>query len=134
MLRNIFLVALLLVPTIARAEFISKKAPDVRVAAKVASEPLTVDGILYKIHRDYMLGMQRCYTKGLAQDPSLGGKVTVVFTVNPWGRVSGTVTGITPKVDTCLSTQVGTWRFPAPRDANDKPTQASFKINLLLRR
>jgi hypothetical protein len=135
MIRNIFIVAALLVPGIARAEFVSKKSSDVRAQpTKPASvDTLTVDGMLSKINNRYMTGLQRCYVKGLAQDPSLRGKVDVVFTINPWGRVSGAATGIAPKVDSCLSNQLSTWRFPAPRDASDKPTQASFKISLMLR-
>ena len=130
---KLLVLAALLVPNVAHAEFVSKKSSEVRVATAAKVEALTVDGMLHKINSVYMLGMQRCYVKGLAQDPSLSGKVSVVFTVNPWGRVTGTVTGVSAKVDACLSNQLATWRFPSPRGANDKPTQASFKISLLLR-
>ena len=135
MLRNILIVAALLVPALAHAEFIKKASSDVRTpsSAKVAAETLSVEGMLAKINSTYMLGMQRCYVKGLSQDNSLAGTVTVVFTVNPWGRVTGMVTGIAPKVDACLSNQLTTWRFPSPRDAKDRPKAATFKINLLLR-
>jgi hypothetical protein len=138
MLRNLLVALALLVPALAHAEFIKKASSDVRApssaSAKVAPvETLSVDGMLAKINSTYMLGMQRCYVKGLAQDNSLAGTVTVVFTVNPWGRVSGIVTGIAPKVDACLSNQLTTWRFPSPRDAKDRPSTATFKINLLLR-
>jgi len=135
MLRNLLIVAALLVPALAHAEFIKKASSDVRTpsSAKVAAETLSVEGMLAKINSTYMLGMQRCYVKGLSQDNSLAGTVTVVFTVNPWGRVTGMVTGIAPKVDACLSNQLTTWRFPSPRDAKDRPKAATFKINLLLR-
>jgi hypothetical protein len=134
MLRCIVVVVAVLVPSLARAEFIAKK-PEVRPAAtaKVVQEPLTVDGVLRKINTVYMLGMQRCYVKGLSQDPSLTGKVTVAFTVNAWGHVSGTATGVAPQVDACLTNQLGRWQFPAPRDNKAKPTEASFKISLVLR-
>ena len=132
MIKKLLTIAALLTPSVAHAEFIAKKPTEARPSAK--AEVLSVDGMLAKINSTYMQGMQRCYVKGLAQDNSLQGKVTIVFTVNPWGRVSGTVTGIAPKVDSCITNQLSTWRFPAPRTAKDQPTQATFKINLLLAR
>jgi hypothetical protein len=128
MIRNIFIAAALLVPALAHAEIKTNKAARTKAAA------LDVDSMLGKIHSTYMQGMQRCYVKGLAQDNSIEGKVSIVFTVNPWGRVSGTVTGIAPKVDNCINAQLSSWRFTAPRDAKDRPTVATFKINLLLAR
>src|SRR5689334_10842398 len=117
-----FIIAALLVPALAHA--------DVRTQTK--HELLTVDGMLAKINSTYMQGMQRCYVKALSQDASLEGQVTIVFTVNPWGRVSGTAAGIAPKVDSCLTSQLASWRFPSPRDGKDKPSSATFKINLNL--
>jgi hypothetical protein len=134
MIKSIVIAALLLVPTLARAEFIiTKKSTETRPAAAAKAETLTVDGMLNKINTTYMQGMQRCYVKGLAQDASLEGQVTVVFTINPWGHVSGTVTGIAPKVDACLTSQLASWKFPSPRDAKARRTAATFKLNLLLR-
>jgi hypothetical protein len=126
MLRNLLVAAALLMPGLANAEF--------KKAAKVVPQALTIEGMLDKINNVYMSGLQRCYVKALAKDPSLAGKVTVVFTINPWGRVNGSVAGIAPVVDNCLTAQVGTWRFPSPRDSRGVPTEASFKINLLLHR
>jgi len=132
-MRNAVLAALLLVPALAHAEF--KKPADTRPApTKVASQPLTIDGMLDKINTSYMQGLQRCYVKGLAKNPNIGGKVTVIYTVNHWGHVSGTATGIAPAVDACLTTQIGQWRFPSPRDAKGALTEASFKIALMLNR
>ena len=109
MIRNIFIAAALLIPATASAELKTTKVAHAKAA------PLDVDSMLGKINTTYMQGMQRCYVKGLAQDGSLEGKVTIVFTVNPWGRVSGTVTGIAPRVDTCINGQLASWRFPSPR-------------------
>ena len=128
MIRNIFIALALLVPAIANAEIKTNKT------ARAKADATNVDAMLCKINSTYMQGMQRCYVKGLAQDGSLQGKVSIVFTVNPWGRVSGTVTGIAPKVDNCINSQLATWRFAQPRDNKDRPTQATYKINLLLAR
>lgn len=126
MLGKLILVAALLAPGLAHAEF--------KKTTKSVAPSLTIEGMLDKINSVYMSGMQRCYVKGLSRDPSLRGKVTIVFTINPWGRVTGTVTGIAPQVDSCLTSQVGTWRFPSARDPKGIATEASFKLNLLLRR
>jgi hypothetical protein len=127
MIRNIVIATALLVPALAHAEIKTNKVARAKTA-------LDVDSMLGKINSTYMQGMQRCYVKGLAQDGSLQGKVSIVFTVNPWGRVSGTVTGIAPKVDNCINGQLASWRFATPRDAKDRPTTSTFKINLLLAR
>lgn len=134
-MRTLFVIiaALLTTTSIAHAEIQTKTARAAQSSARKV-ESLSVDAMLTKINTTYMQGMQRCYVKGLARDSGLQGKVTIVFTVNPWGRVTGTVSGIAPKVDTCITNQVSTWRFPAPRTAKDQPTQATFKINLLLAR
>ena len=133
-MRNAVLAALVLLPAVAHAE-LKKTAIEARHApVKAASQPLTIDGMLDKINNSYMQGLQRCYVKGLARNPSIGGKVTVIYTVNQWGHVSGTATGIAPTVDACLTSQIGGWRFPSPRDAKGALTEASFKIALMLNR
>ena len=111
MLRTLLL-ASLLVPTVAHAEFMAKPKSDIRPQAqRLVTEPLTVDYILDKINRTYMPRMRRCYDKALAQDPTLAGKVTLTFTVNSYGSVDGTAAGIAPRIDACLTAAVGTWRF-----------------------
>jgi len=131
MIKKLLTIVALLVPSVAHAEFIAAKKPtEARPSTK--AEALTVDGMLAKINSTYMQGMQRCYVKGLSQDNGLEGQATIVFTVNPWGRVSGTVSGIAPKVDACLTSQLASWRFPAARDAKDRPTAATFKLNVQL--
>jgi hypothetical protein len=131
MSRHLLVVACLLLPSLAHAD-VSVKTPRVTQPTNAKVDSLTVDGMLGKINSTYMQGMQRCYVKALAHDASLQGTVTLVFTVNPWGRVSGTVTGVAPKVGTCLTNQLASWRFPSPRDAKDRPTVATFKLNLQL--
>ena len=116
-------------PALAHAEFMAKPKSDVRaLAPRLASEPLTVDSMLAKIQSSYMSRLRRCYNRGLASDPSLSGKVTVMFTVNPYGRVRGAATGIAPKVDACLTSALSSWRFPtaAPRK------EATFRLSLSL--
>jgi hypothetical protein len=129
-MRTLLLAAVLsLVPTAAHAEFLAKPKSDVRPPTmKLAAEPLTVDHLLNKIQGRYMSKLRRCYERGLAKDPMLSGKVTVMFTVDPYGRVRGSATGIAPKVDACLTSALATWRFPTPTAR--KP--ATFRLSLSL--
>ena len=123
------LAALALAPNPAHAEFAARASSDVRApTARIIAEPITVDHMLGKIHSKYMPGLRRCYNRGLARDPSLACTATLMFTVNPYGRVTGAVTGIAPQVDACLTAQVATWRFPTTTAR--KP--ATFRIRLQL--
>lgn len=61
-----------------------------------------------------------CYKAGLAEDPSLTGRVTLQFTIGPRGAVTrSAVEGTTlPRsaaaVGTCIAFAAETWRFPRP--------------------
>ncbi len=130
MLRTLLLASILL-PTAAHAEFMTSPKSDVRAhVPRLATEPLTVDYILDKIHRSYMPRLRRCYEKALAHDATLAGKVTLTFTVDRYGRVDGTAAGIAPKVDACLTSAVSSWRFRTERPR--KP--ATFRLALQLQR
>ena len=37
------------------------------------------------------------------------------------------------KLDSCISGQMSTWRFPIPRDKDGQPTDVSFHVALALR-
>jgi hypothetical protein len=126
---RIILLASLLVPGAAHAEFMVRKASDVRAPGiKLPAEPLTVEYILDKVQRTYMPRLRRCYNKGLANDPTLAGTATLTFTVNPYGRVDGTATGIARRVDACLTAALATWRFRTTTAR--KP--ATFRLSLQL--
>jgi hypothetical protein len=143
MIRNAILVALLVLPAIAHAEFAPPRdTGDVRPAvatkgtkiervpsrvALVTTPRLSVDEVLDKVNKVYMTGLQRCYRKGLAADPLLSGKVVLAFQVDEAGRVLSDITG-ERKFDACLSRMVGTWRFSPPAN----PNQASFRISIIL--
>jgi hypothetical protein len=131
MIKPLLIAALvsLALPTAAHAEFMAKPKSDVRpLAPKLAVEPLTVDGMLAKIQSSYMSRMRRCYNKGLTANPTLAGKVTVMFTVSPYGRVRGAATGIAPKVDACLTSAIADWRFPTTTARKE----ATFRLSLSL--
>jgi hypothetical protein len=114
-----------------------EKAPTGRitVASKSGSDDstLTAQNVLDKIQKVYMAAIKRCYTNHLKQEASARGAVALSFTVNETGRlVSGSAKGFATEVDTCIQGNMGTWRFPVPKDKDNEPTDANFAITLQL--
>jgi hypothetical protein len=94
---------------------------------------LTPDIVLSKIQSAYMAGLKRCYKEHLKKDASARGKVTLSLTVNETGRtVKGNAKGFASEVDDCITNQMGSWRFPVPKDKDGEATEASFAITLQL--
>ncbi|CAN5722456.1 hypothetical protein BH11MYX1_BH11MYX1_01180 [soil metagenome] len=94
---------------------------------------LTPDVVLSKIQQVYMAQIKRCYTTYLKKDASARGKVTLKLTVNETGRaVSTGANGFAGEVDECISSLMGSWRFPVPKDKDNEATSAAFAITLQL--
>ncbi len=94
---------------------------------------LTPEMIVAKIQTDYMPGLMRCYKKGLLGDSQLGGKVAVTFTVAETGKLADpTAHGVASDVDSCIASQMATWRFPQPKDKDGDPTDLDFAMTLAL--
>src|SRR5690606_25796597 len=94
---------------------------------------LTPDIVLSKIQSAYMAGLKRCYKSYLAKDASARGKVTLSLTVNETGRTTEyNAKGFASEVDACIKSQMGSWRFPVPKDDDGEATEASFSITLQL--
>jgi hypothetical protein len=114
-----------------------EKAPTgrIQVADKQTFDEssLTPDIVLSKIQSAYMAGLKRCYKEHLKKDASARGKVTLSLTVNETGRtVKGNAKGFASEVDDCITAQMGSWRFPVPKDKDGEATEASFAITLQL--
>jgi len=114
-----------------------EKAPTgrIQVADKQTFDEssLTPDIVLSKIQSAYMAGLKRCYKEHLKKDASARGKVTLSLTVNETGRtVKGAAKGFASEVDDCITNQMGSWRFPVPKDKDGEATEASFAITLQL--
>jgi hypothetical protein len=89
--------------------------------------------VLDQINRLYQPGLRRCYTKGLAHDGSLSGKISVALVVGVDGRVaSSSAHGVSDDVDACVHALMTDWSFPAPRGSDGKPATASFHLALAL--
>lgn len=74
--------------------------------------------VIRRVIRRHRKEIKYCYSKGLARNPALGGKVTVKFTISPKGRVvQAAVSGSTlddAKVEACITRCVRRWMFPEP--------------------
>jgi hypothetical protein len=94
---------------------------------------LTVGVVLDRINTVYMAGLQRCYRKGLVEDATLSGKITMAFTVTERGGLDDQdASGVSSKVDTCVSELMSSWHFPIPKDKDGDPTEQAFKLSLQL--
>jgi outer membrane biosynthesis protein TonB len=95
---------------------------------------LTVDMVLDKINNTYITGLQRCYRLDLVHDASLTGKIALAFTVDEKGATTEIdASGTTSTLDACVNKAMTSWRFPIPRDNTGSPTDAPFKLSLVLR-
>lgn len=69
-----------------------------------------------------------CYEKELQKDPSLGGKVTVDWTIDPSGAVVEALvqesTLANAQVEGCIISRIQRWRFP--EEKNGSSTQVNF--------
>lgn len=94
---------------------------------------LRPDDVMRKIQSAYMSGLKRCHRELLKRDPTAGGRVTLKFMVGPSGRVVRVkATGFDSGVDRCIETRANSWRFGIPKDEDGEPTDATFKISLVL--
>jgi hypothetical protein len=99
--------------------------------ATPAARGLDIDDVLAKVNGVYMAGLQRCYRKTLAIDPSVSGKLDLAFKVAPDGTVTSALQG--DGIERCLTNLIASWRFGVALDDGGMPTEASFKISLMLR-
>jgi hypothetical protein len=97
------------------------------------STTLTAALVLEIIQNQYMRGLQRCYSRGMASEGALAGKVALEFTVGANGQVTDhSASGVSDSVESCIDNQMSTWRFPAPHDTKGNATDAPFTVALAL--
>jgi hypothetical protein len=111
----------------------SGPAGRISVAGKAGFDEssLSPDMVLMKMQSAYMAGIRRCYKNALKADPTAKGRVKIAFTVNETGRaVNGSTMGFSTEVDSCITGQISSWRFPVPKDKDGEATTASFNFNL----
>jgi hypothetical protein len=90
--------------------------------------------VIRRIVRAHIHEIRDCYNKGLAQDPTLAGKIAIEFTIGPSGKVEEAkavdVTGFAdPEVPKCIAEAIETWTFPEPRGGGR--VTVSYPFNLV---
>ena len=94
---------------------------------------LRPDSVMRKIKRAYMSGLKRCHKDLLKRDPSAGGRVSLKFIVGQSGRITRVkANGFDGGVDKCIERRAKSWRFGIPKDEDGDPTDATFRISLVL--
>ena len=77
-------------------------------------EATTINAVMKK----HLSGMRSCYERELENDPALGGKVTIAFTIGTSGKVTQAEVASSDmdnaKVEECLVKRVISIKFPEP--------------------
>lgn len=109
----------------------SKKVPRVRQAKASVSGSLDKD-IIRRIVRYHINEVRYCYSKALAVDPTLKGRVAIKFRIGPTGNVadSKVETSTLPdkEVGSCIAQAVARWKFPKPKSGGDAHVTYPFVL------
>ena len=155
-MKSLLVIAALLAPSLANAEMLATRRTELRpqpaqkttkssertltrtslrapVAQAVTARGLGVEDVLGKLNGVYMTGLQRCYKKSLAMNPYLSGKLDLQFTVDATGRVSSDAQGNGDTgIAACVEGLMQRWHFGVALNDRAEPTDASFRISLIL--
>lgn len=113
-----------------------EKVPPTRI--DVIKQPpkkpgVDTDAIVGKIRTTYMSAMQRCYKKALAEDPTLSGKVSLLFTLSEKGAVSDPeARGVSQVFQDCLEGVMPRWTFTPVTDKDGEAIEIDIGVTLQL--
>jgi hypothetical protein len=94
---------------------------------------IDTEAIVGKIRTTYMGAMQRCYKKALGDEPTLGGKVTLVFTLSEKGGVSDPdAKGVSPVFEECIEGVMPRWSFTPVTDKDGDAVELDIGVTLQL--
>jgi hypothetical protein len=97
------------------------------------STTLSPETVMARILKVYTVGLQRCYSRLLAEQPGARGKVGLGLTVNEAGRVTeASAKTEYGQLSTCIEGQMTSWTFPVPKDEDHEATSAAFAVSLAL--
>lgn len=124
-------------PSIAKADGDKiDRSPPTRIDVKPQppKKPgVDTDAIVAKIRTTYMGAMQRCYKKALGDEPSLSGKVSLVFSLSERGGVSDPdARGVSPVFEECLEGVMPRWSFTPVTDQDGDAVELDIGVTLQL--
>ncbi|MBZ0230814.1 MAG: AgmX/PglI C-terminal domain-containing protein, partial [Deltaproteobacteria bacterium] len=124
-------------PSLARADGDKgEKVPATRIDVR-PQPPKTpgvdTDAIVAKIRTTYMGAMQRCYKKALSGEPTLSGKVSLLFTLSEKGAVSDPeARGVSEVFEECLEGVMPRWTFTPVVDEDGDAVELDIGVTLQL--
>lgn len=87
--------------------------------------------IIQRVIRSGMARIRYCFEKELLSNPSLSGRVTARFVIEPNGTVSqATAAGMGARMDTCVATVIRRLVFPAPPGGGRVVVSYPFVFNV----
>lgn len=102
-------------PKVVQADPPKAETPDTPVKVKGSLDK----PIIRRIVRAHLEEVRYCYNQGLSEDPALGGRVDVQFTISPKGEVPVAVVASSTldhdATETCIAKAVKRWKFPKPK-------------------
>lgn len=108
------------------------RAPRVKPGESETSDSIDKD-VIRRIVRAHLNEVRYCYSKGLASNPDLKGRVMVKFKIAPTGSVvESEVDSQTLGDDTvasCISEAVKRWEFPKPAGGGDVVVSYPFVLS-----
>lgn len=91
------------------------------------------EAIVEKIRKTYMGALTRCYKKALGDEPTLSGKVTLIFTLSEKGGVSDPdAKGVSPVFEECIEGVMPRWSFTPVIDKDGDPLELDIGVTLQL--
>ncbi len=114
----------------------SEQAPSRVTAGSTSNAAAAIgdDGVVRRVHEQYMPAMARCYRKRFGGSAARSSTVELVFTVDRAGRVlKPSAHGSDAEIDGCIRSQMSRWDFPVTRDRGGAPTPHTFSVSVVLK-
>ncbi|MEM9453261.1 MAG: TonB family protein [Myxococcota bacterium] len=110
-----------------------RRVPRVRQAKAQVMGALDRD-IVRRIVRAHINEVRHCYNQGLSRDPNLRGRVLLVFSIDPSGRVLESQVEESSSlpsdpVKSCIAKAVRRWRFPTPTGGGTVQVKMPFVMD-----
>lgn len=111
-----------------KAEAEEQKAPEVDVRDTSDFDKNVISAVV----KDHTDGIRKCYEDGIAKSKGLVGKITFKWNITADGTVENVVikdsTLENDEFKTCLTKEIGTWKFQEPRNGSTVEIEYPFEF------